>query len=284
MLKLKASFLLLFLLITLPSSGLADSPPKQLTLGIVPQHDVSKLIHLWQPIRQYLQENTPYRIELHSAQDIQSFERKLAQGVYDIAYMNPYHYIFFNEIQSYKAIIKEQERFLQGILVVNKNANINDIQDLQQQTLVFPAPAAFAASIITRDFLRQNGIHFTSRYLGNHDAVYRHIAVGDYPAGGGVQASFDKSADTVRQPLQVLWRSQQYPPHAMAVHGRVSSRTATYLQRLFLDMNQDDALQKAFAKTHFNGFTAAQDKDWDAVRALNLTDLEHLRPSPSTPK
>ena len=61
-----------------------------LSIGIVPQQNATKLARLWTPICNYLSQQTGHRFVFKTAKDIPTFEKRLAAGEYDIAYMNPY--------------------------------------------------------------------------------------------------------------------------------------------------------------------------------------------------
>ena len=64
-----------------------------LTLGIVPQQSAKKLAETWQPLINYISEHADIDVVFKTAKDIPTFEQRLAEGEYDIAYMNPFHFL-----------------------------------------------------------------------------------------------------------------------------------------------------------------------------------------------
>ena len=84
--------------------------------------------------------------------------------------------------------------------------------------MAFPAPTAFAATILTQADLAANQVSFTPSYVSSHDSVYRSVAKGIYPAGGGVVRTFNNVAEEVRKQLRILWITKGYTPHAIAIH------------------------------------------------------------------
>ncbi|MEH6446772.1 MAG: PhnD/SsuA/transferrin family substrate-binding protein, partial [Oceanospirillaceae bacterium] len=145
---------------------------KTLKLGVVPQQSAKVLAKLWTPISQYLSEKTGMNIIFSTARDIPTFEKRLLAGEYDIAYMNPYHFTVFNQKPGYQAIAKEQSKRIKGIIVVPKDSLITQLSQLDGKTLAFPAPAAFAASVLPRAKMRADGIKITPKYVSSHDSVY----------------------------------------------------------------------------------------------------------------
>jgi phosphonate transport system substrate-binding protein len=247
-----------------------------LTFGIVPQQSAKKLAKLWTPINQYLSEKSGVTIKFATAKNIPTFEQRTLDGEYDIAYMNPYHFTVFNQKPGYEAIAKQRDKRIKGIIVVRKDSPLQSLTELDKQRLAFPAPAAFAASVLPRAKMTQDGIDMTPKYVSSHDSVYLSVSRGLFPAGGGVMRTFNNTAPEVRESLRVLWTTPGYTPHAIAVHPRVSETTRMKLQQAFLDMNTDPEGQALLKTINFKGIEAAQNADWDDVRALDIKLLSHL--------
>ena len=139
------SILLSFFISQLISSSLYAA----LTFGVVPQQSPLILIKSWTPVIQYLEKETGQKIDLKIESSISKFEEILYSGGYDIAYMNPYHYIVANEKKGYNSKIRD-EKDLVGILVVNKNSNLNNIIDIKDKNFLFASANAFAATLLTK--------------------------------------------------------------------------------------------------------------------------------------
>lgn len=247
-----------------------------LTFGIVPQQSAQKLARLWTPVTQYLSEKTGHEIRFATARNIPTFEKRVLAGEYDIAYMNPYHFTVFNQRPGYRAIARQKDKQIKGILVVRKDSPITDLAQLDGEKLAFPSPAAFAASVVPRANLVQKQIQFDPKYVSSHDSVYLNVAKGFFPAGGGVIRTFNNTDPAVREQLKVLWTTEGYTPHAVAVSPAVSNEAAQQLQQALLAMADDPRGAELLKAINFKAFTAARDSDWDDVRGLNITLLEHM--------
>jgi phosphonate transport system substrate-binding protein len=247
-----------------------------LTFGIVPQQSAQKLAKLWTPINAFLSKKVGVKILFSTANDIPTFEKRALAGEYDIAYMNPYHYTVFHQEPGYEAIAKQKDKQIKGIIVVAKDSPLSSLEELTSETLAFPAPAAFAASVLPRAKMAKDGIDITPKYVSSHDSVYLTVSRGLFPAGGGVMRTFNNTAPEVREGLRVLWTTPGYTPHAIAVHPRLSNDLKTKIQQALLDMNDDPEGQALLASINFKALAMAEDKDWDDVRELNIKLLEHL--------
>ena len=263
------------LLLTLPGSLWAQDP-QPLSFGIVPQQSAARLASLWTPVCRYISERTGQRVVFKTAKDIPTFEQRLAAGEYDIAYMNPYHYTVFSIDPGYRAFARETEKRIRGIVVVRKDSAYQSIAELDGKTLAFPAPAAFAASVLPRAYFRKNGIAITPQYVKSHDSVYLAVSRGIYPAGGGIQRTFNNISEATRAGLRILWTTPGFTPHAFAAHPRLSAATVEALAKAMVTMSTDADGRKHLNNLNFKPIGPARDPDWDDVRELGIDLLKNL--------
>jgi len=249
---------------------------KTYKLGVVPQQSAKVLAKLWTPISQYLSTKTGLNIIFSTAKDIPTFEKRLLEGEYDIAYMNPYHFTVFNQIPGYQAIAKEQNKRIKGIIVVAKNSPVKQLSDVNGSQLAFPAPAAFAASVLPRAKMRDLGIELTPKYVSSHDSVYLGVANGFFIAGGGIMRTFNNLEQSTRKKLKILWTTPGYTPHAIAVHPKMNSEIADKIQNAILSMKDTSEGKKLLESVKFKNLGPAISNDWDDVRALKIKLLEHM--------
>lgn len=260
----------------LPASQSAAPSAKVLSLGVVPQQSAAKLARLWRPIIERVNERTGLTLRFATAPDISTFEQRLAAGEYDVAYMNPYHYTVFSRSPGYRAFAKERDKQLRGIVVVAKDSPIAALSELHGQTVAFPSPAAFAATILPRAHFREQQWHITPAYVTSHDSVYRAVADGLYPAGGGVARTLRTMGSSMRDQLRVLWKTQSYSPHAFAAHPRVAQEHVAALRDAFSAMDDTPAGVSLLRTLGFKGLVAARNDHWDDVRGLEIDLLDGL--------
>ncbi|MBK5969430.1 MULTISPECIES: phosphate/phosphite/phosphonate ABC transporter substrate-binding protein [Thiorhodovibrio] len=251
-----------------------DTSP--LRFGVVPQQSASRLAALWVPLLTELEQRGAPALVFRTAPDIPTFERRLAAGEYDLAYMNPYHYTVFSQSPGYRAFAKARDQRIQGILVTRRDSDLTALSDLEGADLAFPSPAAFAASILTRANLASAGVSFQPHYVSSHDSVYRGVAKGLYPAGGGVVRTFESVAPDIREQLRIFWTSDGYTPHAFAAHPRLSEETTSAIATAMIGLSEDETGRALLEPLRLPGLEAAEDADWDDVRALDIQLLDDL--------
>lgn len=244
----------------------ADIGP--LRLGIVPQQSASRLAKIWAPLAKTIGERIGRDVMFVTTKNIPTFEACLEKRAFDIAYMNPYHYVFFSERTGYRALAHQADKRLRGVMVVRKDSAVDSIDDLEDARIAFPSPGAFGASVIPRAEMLARGLVFDPVYVRSHDSVYRAVAAGLVDAGGGVTRTFNSTRADIREQLRIVYRTEMYTPHAIATAPAVPDETRDAIRSVFLDLRENDPhLLEALGMT---GFVAASDEDWNDVRALDI--------------
>lgn len=247
-----------------------------LTVGIVPQQSATVLAANWSPILHYLTERTGVPLNFATASDIPTFEQRLLAGEYDIAYMNPYHFTFFNEHSGFRAMVRRGDASIQGIIVVRKDSDIQSLEQLDGQRLAFPSPAAFAASVVPRAEIEKQGVKIEPIYVSSHDSVYLNVSKGFFVAGGGIARTLNATKPEINQQLRVLWKTKPYTPHAIAAHPRVEADTVAKLTEALVEMANDEAGSALLEPLKIKRWQASEDADWDDVRSLDIKLLDSL--------
>ena len=231
----------------------------------------TELAAQWTPLLTLLQQETGIPLFFETAKDIPTFEKRLAEGRYDIAYMNPQHYVVFHDSVGYRAFAREKKGRIQGIILVPKNSPMTSLADLAGTTMAFPSPGSFAATLLPMGTLRKAGIAVTPHYVGSHDSVYLSVAKGYFPAGGGIRRTFEKSPPEIRNALRILWESPPYTPHPLAAHPRVPDAVVARLAQALTELDATPHGHVLLPQLKLSGFEAGNDADWNDVRSLDLT-------------
>lgn len=220
------------------------SAPRELKVQVVPQNTAEVLYERWAPFLERLGERTGNCFNLRVVGSIPEFERHLYRGEPDMASANPYVAVKARKKVGYWFLATDSSRTLSGVLVVRADSGVDSIKALNGRTIAFPAPNAFAASLLLRAELDARGVQFTPVYMGNHDNVYRSVALGRADAGGGINLSLQQETPEVRQRLRVLYETRGYPPHPLIVHPRVQREDRERILAELIKMADDPLDQR----------------------------------------
>jgi phosphonate transport system substrate-binding protein len=257
-------FMAFLLLSVFSKTILAD-----IVLGVVPQQSPLKLLKVWSPVARYLSNATNENVKFKTEKSIPEFEKVLYSGGYDFAYMNPYHYVLAHKKQGYIAKVRANKN-IRGILVVNKDSYSKD-KDFKSKSYVFPAPNAFAATLVTKyELIKNFGVKLSdfdnSRYVNSHDSVYKFIAKGLGDIGGGIERTFNNFGDKeAKEHLNIVYTTKAYPSHPFAFKNSMDKE----IQKKLVDalLNMPDELLKSLSMKKLKKI---EDTEYDSVKDLSI--------------
>ena len=262
-------FLTIFNLLFLQAR--ADNVDQSLIISVVPQLAPVAIHKAWTPVLQKLTEETGISFQLDVPASIPEFEKKLAAGIPDLAFMNPYHMVVVEHLHTYTPLLRDSANLLTGIIIVRKDSGINDLQDLKGKTLAFPAPNAFAASLLLRALLAQKHIDIQPIYVKNHSNVYRSILLNDVSAGGGVNNTFEREPIDVQEQLKILYVSPTWAPHPLAVHQRITPELQHKIMQAFFKLAENRDNDELFNAIQIPKPVAADySRDYQPLELLDL--------------
>ncbi|QCU89802.1 phosphate/phosphite/phosphonate ABC transporter substrate-binding protein [Thiomicrorhabdus sediminis] len=244
----------------------SHSYAQNIVIGVVPQQSPLVLFKKWQPLAKFLSEQTGYKVQFKTEKSIPEFENVLYQGGYDIAYMNPYHYVVANKRQGYQAALRRKGD-IRGILVSRLDDDISSIN--KGAEFLFPSPNAFAATLVMKYELKHKFNvdvealgHY--KYVNSHDSVYKGVArkIGDL--GGGVERTFNNFKSSSDKPfLKVLYTTKGYPSHPIAYKADMPEEVKEKLTEAFLSLPQG-----ILDNLSMQEIQLTDDKEYDAIREI----------------
>jgi phosphonate transport system substrate-binding protein len=247
----------------------ADSPTY--TFSVVPQFKPAQLQKEWTPILDRISRETGVKLKLSVPSSILKFESELSKGLPDFAFMNPYEAVMGNRDQGYIPLLRDKKP-LNGIVVVRKDSAFKKLSDLNGETIGFPSPNAFGASLYIRAKLsEENPVKFTAKYLNNHNLVFKHVVLGHVAAGGTVNAALNDETPEIRNQLTVLYQTPDVAPHPIGVHPRVPEQVRKSVTNALINMQQDVEGRAMLKEIRMPNLTDANFKaDYQPLEKLNI--------------
>jgi len=240
-------------------------------VGIVPQVPPREIVSSWSPVLRQVGQRSGQCLVLVVAPSIPAFEQQLRSGQLDFAFMNPYHQLMAQRWRGFIPLVRDGQSQLEGILVVRKDSPVRRLADLNGATVAFPAPNAFAASLLPRALLSRAGIRITPSYVRTHSNVYRAVILGSSLAGGGVNNTLQRERPEVRQRLRVLWRTPPFPAHPFSAAATVPLTVRRRVQEAFLDLGRTAQGRQLLAKVQLPQVVKADHaRDYAPLAALGL--------------
>jgi phosphonate transport system substrate-binding protein len=269
---------MLFLCISVFSAHLAVAAPclgeqsarNSYSVYLIPRLPATTLYRDWAPLLERMGKESGLCFELRIAADFSEFEQAIRAGKPDFVLLNPYHQVMVARKPGYVPLVHDQRAKLAGVLVVRKDSPLQDIHQLEGAKVAFPAPNAYAASLLMRALLAQKNIHITANYVGSHNNVYRAVALGAAQAGGGANTTLDHEPAELKSQLRVLFTTPDYMPHPFSAHPRIPQHVRKKVIAGFLNIATDPA-----GRQLLKAIQIAQPIRADYAR--DYKELEHLK-------
>lgn len=244
----------------------------EVILGVVPQQSPLKLAKKWSKVTSYLYSETGIKVVFKTEKSIPKFEKELYAGNYDIAYMNPYHFVVANKEQKYEAFTRAKKNIVGILLAKDKEVSLEP-DNLKGKTFLFPAPNAFAATLLTKFELKEKfGFNVDKDakvlYVNSHDSVYKGIARDIGYLGGGIIRTFNNfNEGKDKNKLNIVYKTNAYPSHPIAAHPRVSKEVIEKIQAAFLNMPAD--IKKTLS---IKAFKVTNSAEFDVIKQIGVKE------------
>lgn len=234
---LKSTLTCLSLGVALSSAAFADEC--EIIVGVVPQFQQRHLLTTWTPFLSELGDRTQCSYTLVGSANIPEFETQFKAGLFDLVYLNPYHFVVAMEVEGYIPIVRSGSKMLQGVLVVRKDSDIESIFELDGREVAFPSPNALGASLLMRAELAMlHGVQVVPKYATTHNSVYLNVFKELALAGGGIERSLNGEEPQIRDQLKILYRTQKVNAHPIVVHPRIDPLLRNKIKKAIINISQ----------------------------------------------
>lgn len=249
----------------------ANSP---IIFSPVPQLPAPTLFARWAPVLDAVGKASNQCFDLVIKPSIPEFEKYLLKGEPALAYVNPYHAVMAYKAKAYQPLLADGTTLLTGILVTKKEGDIKQLADLQGMRVDFPAPNAFAASLLLRAHLQQLRIQIKPQYVTTHSNVYRGVLIGDAAAGGGVNKTLEAEPEEIRQKLRIIYESPGYRSHPIITSPKLSSATRGQIFQGFVHLGKTTSGQALLSGVQLKEpISVTYQKDYRPLEHLGLENL-----------
>ncbi len=274
--------LFMILLSSFPASSNTQKKTSQneqschLTIGVVPQFQQRHIFKIWHTVLDALETKTHCHFELVSSSTITDFETSFKDGLFDLAYMNPYHAVIAHKAQGYEPLVRSGAKKLTGILVVKKDNNIQDIRELAGKEVAFPSPNALGASLLMRaELAYKHDTTVIPKYVKTHSSVYLHVAKGLVEAGGGVARTLSQQPDEVKDLLRVFYTTAPVNAHPLVAHPRIGKDRMNTIQQAWLDLAKEQP--GLFDNIPMKAPVASSHDDYTELETLGLEKFVSIK-------
>jgi phosphonate transport system substrate-binding protein len=243
--------------------------------GVIPRDNPRILYEKYQPLLDYLSENTPYHYELALRKKYEETVAALGNGEIDIALFGPLTYLEAHSKYGAVCILKPKgvdgHATYKSVIITKKDSKISKISELKGKTVAFAASKSTSGNLIPRYLLASSGIHLKdlAQYVNfdYHDSVVKAILKGQYDAGS-VRDSVARKY--MKLGIETIAESEAIPTGPLVAGPKTPLSVIEDIKKALLELNPDNSSHRNILKRLDddlkNGFIEASDNDYIHIR------------------
>lgn len=258
------------------ASAHANTPPavtagEQLFLGSVAMDVPAAMVQRMSPLATYLSQKTGIKVSFRASPNLGSAVHELGKDFTQVAYLTPVAYIEAHDKYRAKPLVSpltHGKGAFNLVVAVRADSPIKSMADLKGKTFAFGDEKA----LLQRAVVVNGGVAMSdfARYgfLKHYDNIAKAVLNSDFDAGILKDTIYDEFA---AKGLRKIHTSPPLSSYLFAVSEQVPPKTVEKLRAAFLQLNAKTPEGKAVLKEldqGYDGFVAAEDKDYDVVRKL----------------
>lgn len=240
-------------------------------LGSVAMDIPAEMVRRLTPLAKYLSEQTGLNVEFRASPNLGSAVDELGKNTTQIAYFTPAAYLEAHEKYGAEPLVNPLSKgkgTFTLMIAVAKNSPIKTVEDLRGKKFAFGDKKALLQPAVVENSGIKLSEFASYDYLNHYDNIAKAVINGDFDAGILKDTIAEKFAD---QGIRVIHTSPPLPSYLFAINKKLPPKTVAKLKKAMLALKDDTEEHKAILtalEKGYNGFEAASDKDFDAIRRL----------------
>lgn len=207
---------LLLLAFSLPDQGCLSAEKPVVYFGIGLRYHPIVMYERFQPMMDYLTQNTPYRFELKISRDYMETIKFLEEGKTQVTSIGDgglmKAMLLHGAVPLVKPLNEEGRPFYRCYFIVRDNAPLHSLSDLKGKRVAFGSRHSTSGNLVPRYMLRKSGVRLEQlgslTNLKNHSTVIMSVLKGEYDAGAVKSTTAERYEN---RGLRVLASSEEIP-------------------------------------------------------------------------
>jgi phosphonate transport system substrate-binding protein len=254
--------------------------------GVHPLHNPKRLFEVYGPMIDYINAHLKGgELRLEASRDYPAFDKKLAEGYFDLALPNPYQMISAAD-HGYKIFAKMgDDQNFRGIILVRKDSQINSIDDLRGKTVSYPAPTALAGTMMPQWYLYKHGIDIKkdikNSYVGSQESSIMNVYLGKSAAAATWPPpwkAFIKERPEVAKEVMIKWETPALLNNGLVARRDIPDTIVEQVSQIVTTLHTHEEGREILKAMELSRYEKADDKTYEPVREFLKKFENEVRP------
>jgi phosphonate transport system substrate-binding protein len=259
---------------------------REYIIAVHPLHNPARLFEVYGPLIDYLNRNLPGTVfQLEASRNCEEFDKKLYSRKPDIAIPNPYQTL--NSLKhGYHVIAKmgDDSKFT-GIILVRRDGGINQVSDLKDKKISYPARTALAATMMPQYFLQTHGLNVDrdaeNLYVGSQESSIMNVYLGNTSAGATWPVpweAFMKEHPEQAAQLEVKWETEPLLNNGVVARDDMPVQLTQKVAQLLDTLHTNEEGRTILQRIPLSRFELADDNRYRAIEDFLTKFSQTVRP------
>lgn len=211
---------------------LAASPPRPLTLAVLPYLSATELHARFKPLLGWLGDEMGHAIDLQVAPNYETMVSMVGLDAVDLAYIGPAPFVRMIEHHGPKTVLGrlsvDGETTFTGVIVSRASARLTALPDLRGKRFAFGDRLSTMSHLIPHHMLFKAGVRLSDlqghAFLGSHTNVVQAVLSGEFDAGAVKDEVFTQYRDSG---LRMMARTPPISQQVFLATGRLPADQAS---------------------------------------------------------
>ena len=254
----------------LPTPALAE--PMTLTLGLFPNLPAHKLIELYRPLADYLEQQLNCKVKLFSAKDFRAFYHATRNNQFDVMVAAP-HLAWLAMIESGYRPLATFTSPVTGVVIVRRDADIRTAADCRGRTVAMVDPLSIVSQLGLNYFKAvglTSDVDYRLAIYGNHANAALAVMIDKADCAVVGNLPFQQMAGEVQSRLRIVGETSAVPSQFVMANARLSAGLGERIRSALLTFGRTPS-GAAFIKTfHVGTIVAAEPSALEPIELYAL--------------
>ncbi len=246
-------------------------------IGVVSRYPPPVIFQGYQPLMDYLSENSDFKFELKLSSNYDETVQQLVNHKVEAAFLGSYVYVGAHDKFGVKCILKplneNSEPFFHSVLITKSGSGIHSIDDIRRKRIALPSEQSFTTNWflfyeLKKQNIKQNELDSIFNF-SHHQTVISQVLKGNFDAGV-VREQIAK--DYAKFGIRIIAKSYPMAGSPIVVPKDFNPKVVDAIKTALLNINvsnpEDRKKVESWDKEFSFGFVEATDSDYHHIRKL----------------
>jgi len=245
-----------------------------LVIGLVPEQDIFKQVHRYEPLAEYLERRLAMNVRLSAMPSYDNALTSFVENKMDAAFFGSMTYVLAHARLGAEVIARpvalDGTSSYYGVMIVRADSRIRSIRDMKGKRLAFVDRNTMAGYLFPLAYFKKNHVDYRTYFKefyfsGTHEDVVYDILDRKADVGAVKSAILVRLAEEdpkVANGLFIISRTPPVPENSLAVRRDLGASLKEKLTTVLLNMHEDPEGVEALRAFRAEKFIATTDGDF----------------------